>query len=135
MRDAETAALEDGRGSARQSAVEGGGYVYANNAIGAENGGFGGQRCCVCAYAGSVLVPNMSSAAPALHLELHKQFIHHLDRAKDSYEFAVTDQLRMSGAILNLRTCAFWSSNDYFRRWLLGTVCNGGHGQHQGHES
>jgi hypothetical protein len=43
----------------------------------------------------------MSAAAPALHSELHKKFVHNLDRAKDSYEFAVTDQLRMSGKLLN----------------------------------
>ena len=47
---------------------------------------------------GSFFVQHMSSVAPSLHLELHKKFIHNLDRAKDSYEFAVTDQLRMSGA-------------------------------------
>ncbi len=41
----------------------------------------------------------MSAAAPTLHRELHKTFVHNLDRAKDSYEFAVTDQLRMSGAL------------------------------------
>ena len=42
----------------------------------------------------------MSSSAPALYRELHKKFIHDLDRAKDSYEFVVTDQLRMSGELL-----------------------------------
>lgn len=43
----------------------------------------------------------MSSSAPALYHELHKKFIHNLDRAKDSYEFVVTDQLRMSGELLS----------------------------------
>jgi geranylgeranyl transferase type-2 subunit beta len=40
----------------------------------------------------------MSSSVPELFCDLHKKFIHNLDRAKDSYEFAITDQLRMSGA-------------------------------------
>ncbi len=38
------AAFEDDRGSFRQSTVEGGGYIlYANNAIGAENGACDGK--------------------------------------------------------------------------------------------
>jgi hypothetical protein len=44
----------------------------------------------------------MSSAAPTLYRDLHKKFIHNLDRAKDSYEFAVTDQLRMSGKFFDI---------------------------------
>ncbi len=43
----------------------------------------------------------MASTATTLYLELHKRFIHNLDRAKDSYEYVVTDQLRMSGELLN----------------------------------
>ncbi len=47
-------------------------------------------------------VSGMSSAAPTLYRDLHKKFIHNLDRAKDSYEFAVTDQLRMSGKFFDI---------------------------------
>ena len=54
----------------------------------------------VCCRAVQLLLQGMSSTAPTLYRDLHRQFIHNLDRAKDSYEFMVTDHLRMSGELI-----------------------------------
>jgi hypothetical protein len=86
----------------------------------------GVASCCLLAY--SRPVRGMSSAAPTLYRDLHKKFIHNLDRAKDSYEFAVTDQLRMSGKFLRYSLSFCSSTTDVFFRWLLGSVSDGSHG-------